>query len=435
MKKTSASTTAFIACALLLLLIGCRGADVPVTSPELNDYGDIYYEETVRTLRGMWENESGHLDRIVTRIAETISSGGTVVWDANAGHHAMFETDPALPCLPDHGMRSSTQFSGNRALIDSLGPGDLLVTNYINEQTAKAHERGAYVIGFTCSYFRNKKFGADVLKENYENLILDDISDEVFDTHMTDQMGLVQLPYIPEMKVGPGCGTFSAVPYWLVVCELADRMTGSPGAPMEYASNYMNALFERLESIHRNSRDPLWSAAEQAAVKIGNGGRMWVLSEPRGVWATASGMSMGLVFTNRFPKEDMKAGDVMFIADVTSDPESNMVSEARAAKEKGLHVIACGPAGQATLRGLADIYIDNLSPEGYGLFEIDGHDRPIGLLGSTVNNVVYNIFALQMTAEMNERGWYPKYFMSYILGGASAGYFEFINWTVNRVGY
>ena len=400
------------------------------------DYGDIYHRETVRILREMWENEQEHIDTIAARLAEALRSGKTVVWDANAGHHAMFECDPTLPCLPKGGMRSSTDFSGNRENIDRLVKGDILVTNYINEQTYNAHERSVHVIGVTCSYFRNKKFGVDILKPNFKDLILDDISDDVFDTHMTEQMGLVHVPYIPEMKVGPGCGTFSAVVYWLMVSEVANRMAKGPAAGrLEYAPKYMTTLFDRLERCYREQRPAVWSAAREVALRIGGGGRMWVESEPRGVWATASGMSMGLVFTNHWPKEQMKAGDVLFVADVTSDPDSKMVQEARTAKERGLYLVASGPATQSELKKLADVYFDNLSPEGYGVFKMEGYENGIALLGSVVNNVLYNMFAIQMTQEMNHRGWYPKYYMSYIWQGASGGYFEHINWVVNRVGY
>jgi len=398
-------------------------------------YCDEYYAETVRILHEMWDNEQDHISSIADKLAETIRSGRTVVWDANAGHHAMFECDPALPCLPANGMLSSTDFSGNREAIDNLKKGDILVTNYVNEQTAAAHDRGAYVVGMICSYFRNARFGTDILKANYNDLILDDISDEVFNTHMTEQMGLVSVPYIPEMNVGPGCGTFSSVVYWLMVSEVANRLDGDNMSSLEIAPQYMDTLFDRLEKGAMGQRDDIISAAEAVAERIGAGHHMWVESEPRGVLSTASGMSMGLIFTNRFPKEDMAIGDVMFIADVTSDPDSKMVREARAAREKGLFIVASCPETQTALREIADISFDNLSPEGYGVFDIEGQDRRIALIGSVVNNVIYNMFAIQMTQEMNKRGWYPKYFMSYIWQGASAGYFQYMNWVVNRVGY
>lgn len=436
--KTAVTALLGLCCAMLLVT-GCgpgeETARETINFVQSRVYCDEYYAETVRIISEMWDSEQDHIASIADKIADTIRSGRTVVWDANTGHHAMYECDPALPCLPANGMQSSTDFSGNREAIDRLTKGDLLVTNYINEQTAAAHDRGVYVIGLTCSYFRNARFGTDILKANYNDLILDDISDEVLDTHMTEQMGLVSVPYIPEMKVGPGCGTFSSVVYWLVVSEVASRLASDDVPALEFAPQYMDMLFKRLEEGAMGQRDAIISAAATVAERIGGGHHMWVESEPRGVLSTASGMSMGLIFTNRFPKEDMSAGDVMFITDVTSDPDSKMVQEARAAKEKGLFILASCPKTQTALRELADISFDNLSPEGYGVFDIEGQDTRIALLGSVVNNVIYNMFAIQMTQEMNKRGWYPKYFMSYIWQGASAGYFQYMNWVVNRVGY
>ncbi len=93
-----------------------------------------------------------------------------------------------------------------------------------------------------------------------------------------------------------------------------------------------------------------------------------------------------------------------------------------------------GPSTQNELKTLADVYFDNLSPEGYGLFEIEGHDNKIALVGSVINNVINNIFTIQMVHEMNRRGWYPKYWSSYIWV-KSSGYHEWANWVVDRVGY
>ena len=118
----------------------------------------------------------------------------------------------------------------------------------------------------------------------------------------------------------------------------------------------------------------------------------------------------------------------------TDDPDSKMVQEAKTAKERGCFLVAIGPSTQNGLKNLADVYFDNLSPEGYGLFEIDGYDNEIALLGSVINNVINNMFTIQMVYEMNRRGWYPKYWSSYIWV-KTPGYHEWANWVIDRVGY
>ncbi|MFC1693600.1 hypothetical protein ACFL1R_08865 [Candidatus Latescibacterota bacterium] len=403
------------------------------------DYGDVYYSESIRVIKEMWEQEKDTIDAMTTRIANTLRAGRTVVWDCTAGHSNIMEVDPMLPCLPKGGMISAMEFSGQKETINKLQKGDMLITNFINEQTVAAHERGVYVIGVTNSYFRCSKFSEqDNLdhKPNYNDLELEDISDEVFDSHVPGQIGLVSMPYIPEMKVGAGVGNFMIALYWLVNSEVANKMVKGPDAPpLEYASQYYDTLMKRLDSILKKQRSSIWSTAEEVAVKVGNGAHMWVDSSPRSVWCDASGASMGLVFTNRWPKNQMKKGDVIFIADVSDSTNSKMVQEAKIAKEKGLYIIAAGPSNQTELKALADVYFDNLSPEGYGLFEIEGHSNKISLVGSLINSMVYGVFSVQMVDEMCQREWYPKYYMSYNWGGASGGYFQWLGWSVNRAGY
>jgi len=97
---------------------------------------------------------------------------------------------------------------------------------------------------------------------------------------------------------------------------------------------------------------------------------------------------MGLVLTNRFDKKTMKAGDVYFVAEVCDSTSSKMAQFAVEAKAKGAYVVAVGPANQSAIKKVADVYIDNLSPEGYGLFQISGHDNRIGLAPEQVSIVL-----------------------------------------------
>jgi len=432
-----------LAISAVMCCFGCgkQGSvkDDTVKEETRQDYGDVYYNESIRVLAEMWDKEKDTIDAMTTRIADTLRAGNKVVWDCTAGHSNIMEVDPSLPCLPEGGMISAMEFSGQKETINNLKKGDMLVTNFINEQTVAAHERGVYVIGVTNSYFRCSKFsGQDNLdhKPNYQDLELEDISDEVFDSHVPGQVGLVSMPHIPEMKVGAGVGNFMIALYWLVNSDVANKMVRGPDAqPLEYASQYYDTLIKRLDSIFNNQRTKIWDTAEKVAVMIGNGGHMWVDSSPGSVQCDASGASMGLVLTNRFPKEQMKQGDVVFIAEVSDGNDTEMVQKAQEAKDKGAYIIAAGPSNQTALKALADVYFDNLSPEGYGLFEMEGHSNRISLVGSLINSIVYGAFSVQMVDEMCQREWYPKYYMSYNWGGASGGYFEWLGWSVDRVGY
>ena len=440
------SGLSFVGLSSLFLAIcfwGCTGTDVQNNTTKKpdwyipKDFGDQYYSETIRTIKEMWDNEQDHLDKITTKIAQTIRSGGTAIWDANAGHSIIFEADPELPCFPKGAMQSSKTFQGNKENIDKLKKGDILVTNFIWDSTYNAHERGVHVIGVTNSYFQSKKFG-DLnknLNPRLNNLMIDDISDEVFDSHADGHIGVVFVPYIQGMKVGPGISNYMTVLYWLMTTEVASKtVKGSDAPSLEYATQYIDILFERLDKIFKGQRDVIWSAATQVAEKIGKGGHYYVESEPEATKSDSGGMSMSLRLTNFFPKENIKQGDVIFLADVTDDPNSRMVQEAKAAKEKGVFIIAMGPSTQKELKTLADVYFDNLSPEGYGLFEIEGYENEIAMVGSLINNIIYNTFAMQMVYEMCRRGWYPNFYSSY-QWLHSAGYHEWGTFCVNKFGY
>ncbi len=408
-----------------------------VTIAKKMDYGTEYYTESVRVLNRMWDMRKDQIGKISDRAAATLRAGHKVVWDCTAGHSNIYEVEPSLPCLPQGGMISATEFSGQKATIDALTSDDMLITNYINEQTVAAHKRGVYVVGVTDSYFRHRSFPEQDNKDkkpNYQNLELEDISSEVLVSEVPGQVGLVSMPYIPEMKVGAGVGNFMIALYWYVVSDVANKMKNPDAPALQYSTQYHDTIMKRLDTIWKTQKPLLWSTAEKLAVKVGNGAHMWVDSYPKSVNCDASGASMGLVFTNHFPKNKMKPGDIMFVCEVSDSTNSTMVEEARAAKAKGAYIVAIGPANNAELKKLSDVYFDNLSPEGYGLFQIKGHDNRIALAGSLINSIVYGAFSVQMVKCMNNHGWYPKYYMSYNWGGVGS-YFDWLGWSVTRVGF
>jgi uncharacterized phosphosugar-binding protein len=413
-------------------------APVPGVPVKKIDFGEEYYQESVRILNLMWNNHKDQIGKISEHAAAVLRAGNKVVWDCTAGHSNILEVDPNLPCLPKGGMISAMEFSGQKATIDGLGKSDMLITNYINEQTVAAHERGVYVVGVTDSYFRHRSYSEqDNLdkKPNYKDLELEGISDEVLISEAPGQVGLVAMPHIPEMKCGAGTGNFMIALYWYVVSEVADKMKNPDSPSLKYATQYRETLMKRLESIHTSQKALIWKTAATVAEKIGHGGRMWVDSTPGSVNCDASGASMGMTLTNFFDRKTMKAGDVYLVAEVSDSTNTKMTQYAAEAKAKGAYVIGIGPSNQSAIKKVADAYFDNLSPEGYGLFQIKGHDNRIALAGSLINCIVYGAFSSQLADEMCKRGWDPKYYMSYNWGGASGGYFEWLRWSVNRAGF
>ncbi len=430
-----------VVCAAALLIGACAPSSEVKNAAayEVADYGAQYYTEYLRVVNEMWKMEAGHIDSISTLAAEKLRAGHTVVWDCTAGHSCIYEVDLNLPCLPKGGMVSAMEFSGQKATIDKLTPDDMLITNYINEQTVAAHERGVHIVGVTNSYFRNSTFSeADNLdhKPNYNDLRLEDISDDYFDSHMHGQIGLVDVPSTPEMKVAPGSGNYMITLYWLVTCEVAAKMkVDTAAASGTWGQQYMDTLLSRLDDVFTKQDASMRSTAAKLADMIGAGGHIWVDSSPGSVTSDASGASMGLIVTNLFPRDGMKTGDIYVLAEASDSTSARTTAIARDAKAKGVYIVALCPETQTELRGLADAWIDNKSPEGYGLFEIPGQDRKIGCVGSLINCVVYDSFSMWLVREMNLDGRYPKFWMSYNWAGSSSGYFEWLQWSAKRVGW
>ncbi len=117
-------------------------------------------------------------------------------------------------------------------------------------------------------------------------------------------------------------------------------------------------------------------------------------------------------------EDRMKRGDVHLLASVVAR-SLKLVEEAKKARDMGMFVVSIAPGQSRELARLSDVFIDNLCPEGAGLFDIKGYDKKVGTIGSVVNNMLMWIFTAQFIDEMVRRGWIPWFYLGYYqVGGA-----------------
>ncbi len=150
---------------------------------------------------------------------------------------------------------------------------------------------------------------------------------------------------------------------------------------------------------------------------IGRGGHYHVTSDHGSVANEATGTAMGPMMTNAF-RGDMKKGDVHLLATIEPDSEK-IVAEAKKAREMGMFVVSIAPGNSRRIREYSDVFIDNLSPEGGGVFDIKGFDEKVATAGSILNNWLMWIFTAQFIDEMVRRGWIPWFYINGHIIGAS----------------
>jgi uncharacterized phosphosugar-binding protein len=83
----------------------------------------------------------------------------------------------------------------------------------------------------------------------------------------------------------------------------------------------------------------------------------------------------------------------------------------------GMFVVSIAPGNSTGLRAVSDVFIDNLCPEGGGLFDISGCPEKVATMGGVMNNWLMWIFTAQFVDEMVRRGWVPYF----AIGGYTAG--------------
>jgi uncharacterized phosphosugar-binding protein len=306
-----------------------------------------------------------------------------------------------------------------------MKPGDVLMTNYVNEGVRAARDRGVYVIGVPVCYRDSECYPRGYVVPNINDWLLGDVSNVILQSYIPHTQGIVDCPQIPELKICPSSSNSICSLYWMFQAEVANKFKNKQAKHVDKSAAFLDILLERVHEAYSRQKDYLFDHAPTVAKRIGNGGRYHVKSDPGGVEYESTGVAMGPMMTNALVRllkrtsADRKPGDVILLA--STEPDSaKIVKQARQSREKGIFVVSIAPGNSQQLRKHSDVFIDNLSPEGDGLLEISGFDEKVATVGDIINNWLMWIFTAQFVDEMVRRGWVPWFWMGGFRTGSSA---------------
>jgi len=332
---------------------------------------------------------------------------------AQAGHMGYIEFKEEHKGNPRI-LRSNLVFGGGE--YDQMKSGDVLMTNYVNKNVRDARDRGVYVVGVPVNYVDNEWSPRGFVSPNENDWLLGDVSNVILQSYIPYHQGIVDCPEVPEMKICPSAANSLNTLYWMFQAEVANKVKNRKAQHVQYSLAYIETILDRVSEAYRLQKDYMFDHAPTVAKIIGRGGHYHVTSDHGGVQSEASGVAMGPMMTNAF-RRDMKKGDVHLLATIEPDSQK-IIDEAMKAKEMGMFTISIAPGNSLKLRQYSDVFIDNLSPEGGGMFDISGFPEKVSTAGGVINNWLMWIFTAQFIDEMVRRGWIPWFWLGYYqIGG------------------
>jgi len=373
------------------------------------DFGEQYYVRVLEMIQSIHRNEMSLFGEICDRMVETLRKGGNVWLQHKIGHmppHEFNEENKGNPRIMKSGKMD----------YESLKPGDVLVTNSVDENVRNARDKGVYVVGVPVNYIDNEWAPRGFVNPNVNGWLLGDVSSVILQSYIPYTQGVVDCPEIPEMKICPSSSNSLCTLFWMFQAEVANKLKNRKAVHLGMAEAVIQTILDRIQDAYRLQKDYMFDHAPTVAKMIGNGGHFHVTSDHGGVQSESNGVAMGPMMTNAF-RDDMKKGDVHLLA--TIEPDSpKIVDEAKKAKEIGMFVVSIAPGNSLRLRKYSDVFIDNLSPEGGGLLDIKGYPEKIATVGGILNNWLMWIFTAQFIDEMVRRGWVPWFWIGfYTVGG------------------
>ena len=378
------------------------------------DFGEQYFTRVTEILDSIRRNEINLIGDISSRMAESLKKGGNVWMQAQAGHMGYIEFDEKLKGNPKI-LRSSLVWNGGD--YDKMKSGDVLMTNYVTEDVRKARESGVYVVGVPVNYVDNEWAPRGFVSPNVNNWLLGDVSSVILQSYVPYTQGVVDCPEIPEMKICPSAANAMCSLFWMFQAEVANKFKNPKAKPVEKSAEVLDTILSRMREAYRLQKDYIFDNAATVAKMIGAGAHYHVTSDHAGVQAESNGVAMGPKMTNAF-RDNMKKGDVHLVATIEPDSQK-IIDEAKKAHDMGQFVVAIAPGNSLQIRKLSDVFIDNLSPEGGGLLQIQGFAEKIGTAGGVLNNFLMWIFTAQFVDEMVRRGWVPWFWIGgYTVGGS-----------------
>ena len=374
------------------------------------DFGEQYYVRIKKILENIIYNEIGKIGDISSRMADTLKKDGNVWYHAHEGHMCYHEFDMKNKGNPGIIKSHTRQKDDDYA---NMKPGDVLVTNFVDEKVKAARDSGVHVVGVPVNYIDNEWSPRGFVQPNVNDWLLGDVSSEILQSYIPYTQGIVDCPEIPEMKLCPSSANSLSALFWMFQCEVANKLKNKKAKAVDKSALFMDTVLGRLDDAFCLQKEYMFDHAPTAAKLIGNGGGYHVTSDHTGVQSESNGVAMGPMMTNA---SERKKGDVHLLASIEPDSQK-IVDEAKKAQEMGMFVVSIAPGSSLQLRRYSDVFIDNLCPEGGGLLEIKGFDEKIGTIGGFMNNMLMWIFTAQFIDEMVRRGWIPWFWLGFYQTG------------------
>jgi len=126
----------------------------------------------------------------------------------NAGHMPPTEFNEKNKGNPGI-MKSGAPYGGGD--YDSMKAGDVLVTNFVNEDVRAAREKGVYVVGVPVNYVDNEWTPRGFVAPNPTTGCSRMFSSVILQSYIPYTQGIVDCPEVPEMKLCPSSANSSAV--------------------------------------------------------------------------------------------------------------------------------------------------------------------------------------------------------------------------------
>lgn len=366
-----------------------------------------YHEGTMRILEAI-AGELEQIGSLTTRAAGVIRAGGRVWTSMHLGHLPRPETHEERRGNPGR-VRQHDGF-------DALDKGDMVFTNFCHREVLAARERGVYVVCVTTPYWDNEFRPAgfnDVSHGNPDGLMLRDVSDEILHTHMPYQQGLVECPEIPEFTLCPCAATGGGAVHWMLIAETENKLADPAAPEVDKSRQYLEVLTERA-ARGAGHMPALQETTAAMAERVLAGGRWFAHSIEHPGLQTEFNVACGPRMVNQGDWASAPDKNITLISAI-SPSFAEELALAREKKAEGAFVIVIGPceldgvAPEEGLHDIADVALDNFSPESGGVVEIAGQPDAICPTSGVLANVIGQMISAQWAEEMIRRGAVPTF--------------------------
>ena len=381
------------------------------------------YLQGTLSILGSLSGELDHIGELADRAVSVLKAGGSVYNSANIGHMPSTEQDEKRRGNPGV-MRAYTGIidQQNKAEMkesdfSALKKGDMIITCYCNRSLQQARDRGAYVVTVPVNYINNEFWPEGYVLPNEDNLMLKDVSNEILQSYIPYEQGLVHPPEIPYMAICPSCTTSLGALYWMLSAEIAARLSDPKIKGVGPAADYLAVLTSRVQQIGKIHMDAIRETAVEMTYRVRDGGRWFVKSvEHTGLESELVRVASGPWMPNTGNWNAKKTRNVMLISAISPAFPAE-VKLALEKKVEGAYVIGIGPSSldgavpRGRLIDVAHAGFDNLSPESGGIVRISGRKDGICPTSGILSNVIQQMICAQWADEMCRRGSVPYFLL------------------------